>query len=177
MSNTRHLSEDQIIQAVMDGPQAAEEIRRHLEECGQCRHQADQLQNDLGNLASMAAQDIEVPPRPASFAAGTARTPRRKGLWATAIAGGLAAAAALVLALIPALQPSPNPVQIGVELAVVEQVSIDDDIFWQPEEAFSNFEEYVMAADETIMDKEFLDFVAPEIDESTSQNQVGRKPC
>lgn len=177
MSNTWHLTEDQIIQAVVDGPEAAEEIRLHLQECPQCRAQVQALGAELGGLAEMAADNVEVPPRPAPFDLEPAKPSRRRTMWSTMVAGGLAAAAALILALMPTDQPPLSPAQPEIEVAVVEQTTMEEDIFWQPEEAFSNFDEYIMAADETIIDQEFLDFVAPDIDETISQYQAGRKPC
>ena len=177
MSNTLHLTEDQLIQAVVDGPEAAEEIRLHLQGCPECRARVQSLEAELGGLAEMAADTIEVPPRPASFAGEPARPARRRSAWSTVIAASLAAAAALVLALLPTDQPPQAPAQAVMEIAAIEDVTISDDIFWEPEEAFSNFDEYIMAADDTLIDQDFLDFVAPDIDETTSQCQAGRKPC
>ncbi len=177
MSNTTHLTEDQLIQAVVDGPEAAAEIRLHLRGCQECRNKVQALEAELGGLAEMAADTIEVPPRPASFAAEPSRPARSRTMWSTVIAGSLAAAAALVLALLPTDQPPQAPAQAVVEIAALEEVTINDDLFWEPEEAFSNFDEYIMADDDTLSDQDFLDFVAPDLDETTSQCQAGRTPC
>jgi hypothetical protein len=191
MSMQQHLSNDEVIIAVVDPADLSPEKREHLESCRVCRVELDKLDADLVGLGETASHMVEVPPRNFELPGAeqihhelSGEMPRRpetrwQNWWSRqgqlSLAGGLAMAAAVVLALMVSLSPEwkSNP-PLSLLMAQEQELNFILAIPQEPEpllgmladasEPLSPFHRFLVGDDDTEEDNEFMEFLAPEKD-------------
>jgi len=113
--NTNHLTNDQLLWALVDTDDLSSAARGHLSECPRCRSEKTRLEEELGGMRRMAEQTLPSAIRPVKLPIETPRGWRRLSVKWVAAASIAASATALVLILWVAgiLQPrSETPVAV-----------------------------------------------------------------
>jgi hypothetical protein len=177
--NQAHLSEEQIIRAVIDEKELAGEDRQHILECQLCNNKINQFQAELQELGENAR--LSVPPMTKNITLPSAEgTPASyKSRWLPSF--GAAAMAGLVLffyflgmeAMSPRLTPLQNPE------ALLEDEYLMEEIFEMVENPFSDVL-YEITGDNSGFDEEFLQFIVPDVQEDFQSKyliQGGIKQC
>lgn len=94
-----HLSEEQILRALVDESDLSESMREHLSTCPSCRARRERLEEDLGRLGRMAERFAPSPEKrislPEKYPANTARW-----FWSWRTAFGTVVMAALVIVIV-----------------------------------------------------------------------------
>lgn len=181
MKDSTHLSEEMLITAALTPGDLPADEARHLESCPRCQKALGELDSDLAGLGQAARQSVVVPPRRFSLAdeqtPATATTPQKWRRWGSA-AAGLAVAAALIIFIWPTVKEPGQPLEPGVfQMTEMESPAAAEGIYWQPEDAFSDFEQFVMAGEQPALDDDFMDFVAPP-EEGQNLSKLGwRRSC
>ena len=76
-NNKHHLSEKQLIQALVDPADLPETARAHLAACSQCLADRNGFEHELVNLAQKAEQNVPLPQRRIILPAKKVKTPLR----------------------------------------------------------------------------------------------------
>lgn len=95
-----HLSDDQIIQAVVDEDDLPAPFKVHLSTCPRCRAEKARLEGDLAFVGQLARRSAPVLQRPMALTAGRPKALQWAASWPGRMAVGLAVSAGLVLLLI-----------------------------------------------------------------------------
>ena len=86
-----HLSEDELLRALVDVADLATERRLHLERCTDCQKALEDLKARFARFERRVRQMSPAPPKPFRLPQQTASTPwlRMKPVWATALVAAL----------------------------------------------------------------------------------------
>jgi hypothetical protein len=156
MTNSpHHLSDDQILTAVVDVADLAPEADRHLTDCQQCRHRIHQLRAELQTIGHLSRQML---PPPMRRPLPTSQCMQPLGLFPvrrTALVAGMAAilffAALWIRPLIQPPQPPISTAQFSTELYFLDDIINDETL---PD----HYQEIIVASNATFSD-EFLEYV------------------
>ncbi|MGD9188888.1 MAG: hypothetical protein PVI89_11775 [Desulfobacteraceae bacterium] len=161
---TDHLSYDELLKAVVDPQDLAEDHRRHFEHCPQCKHAARRLEQRYTRLGRMARR---MTPEPAQ-AFRVPQTTRPVSRWQSkpALAMGLAGAMILFVTLwwSPRFNPSQQTPQMAAvtpeqELALMQQVDA------LVADALPPALQQLASVTESNTSEDLIDWVLPSIDE------------
>jgi hypothetical protein len=186
MSMTEHLTQDQIIMAAVDAADLEPSQRGHLDSCPHCLAELERLAGDLMDLGNSAREAVAVPPRSFKLprpepvhAVFEPESGSWLGRWWNRqgplnLAGGLAMAAVLFLAVMiglrsgglpPAQSPVAHPDEVNLITAMAPMAPDQDALGYLLTEAtvpLSPFHRFVIGGDDTVLDNEFMEFLAPE---------------
>ena len=168
-----HLTEKEIIQAVIDETDLTESTREHLYKCHICRNEKEGLGNQLSRLGNTAERLSPLPrksfklPRKDVF-----KIPRVwRWQWQNLLAAGMAAA--MIFAVILWKTPFPIPHKDREEERVSEFVQ-DEQLMADISSLVENPlpEIYLDLSGESISDvsEEFINFVIPDVDNLVRHN-------
>jgi hypothetical protein len=156
-----HLSEDQIVCALIDQAQLPAAEKAHLARCSQCGSRIDRLAQDLERLGKMAEQYTPLPKRSIQLPVKEPRRTLRR--WRV----GLAAAAAAVLCLVIwwEIPQDKQPV-------VANQTELDSEINGElmssvqalSENALPDVYMDIVGDSDLDLTDEFIDYVVPDSD-------------
>ena len=92
-----HLSEDELLQALVDAADLATERRLHLERCVNCQKALEDLEERFSRFERRVRQMAPAPPKPFRLPQQAASTPwlRMKPVWATVLVAALVLAVAV----------------------------------------------------------------------------------
>jgi hypothetical protein len=166
-----HLVEDQIIQAVVDEGELSVFDRRHLNNCHHCRAQKMQLEQNLARLGQAARQYAPLPRKRLNLKAPLeSHSVRRSWNWKTALGTALATAA-LIIFMLWANQGSETFVASNGETLTASGTRTSDSLMTEVGILSENAlpPEYLDIAAETepMMHEEFIDFIAPLIEDDS----------
>ena len=171
MSSNRmpHLSEDQMLQAVVHENALPLPIQEHLCTCADCRAKKERLARDLAQLGRLAKHYAPLPTRPVSL-------PEKKfrfhigGLWHRGAYAGpaaaIVAAALMMVVLWWTVLPKTAPEELGDMLAgeTFEDEQFMAEIGMLSENALPTEYLEISGESDQAFDEAFMDFVFPSIE-------------
>jgi hypothetical protein len=174
-----HLSEDQIIRAVVDESELSLPVRQHLGHCNQCRAQKARLEQNLVRLGQLAGQFVPVPHQRLSLQASeTLPSLRWSWNWKTALGTALATAALFVFVWW-ASQGEEIFETYGTENVIVQDLTTSESLMTEVSILSENAlpQEYMDIAAETgsEINEEFINFMAPLIEDDSLTFISGKK--
>ncbi len=153
-----HLTEEQIITAVVDEEGLKEEQRRHLQTCPLCREERAALTSGLERLGQLAAHFTPAPQRRPAIPNREPRPLRFRGV---AFATGFAAALLVALIWGPAfLSDSPRQMVAEFSEETAMTLFLVEDIL--EESALPDDYSDLVAVSEGYFDDEFMEFLVPD---------------
>jgi hypothetical protein len=156
-----HLSEDQIVCALIDQVQLPAAEKAHLERCSQCGSRIDQLAQDLERLGKMAEQYAPLPKRPIQLPVKETREPLRR--WMVGLAA--AAAAALCLVIWWEIPQDKQPVVANqTELDSEKNGELMSTVQALTENALPDVYMDIIGDSDLDLTDEFIDYVVPDLD-------------
>ncbi len=161
MTEEKHLTETEILQAVAGAEDVPENIRGHLNICSACTREVEQLRDDLNSVGQLSRDLAPVPSRPPRL---PLRGEKRPSHWSrqSSFAAGLAAAMVLILVLW--ITPMRIPFESGKPPSI-PKVWEDDllmrEIRTLEENPLSPFHQFVIGGASLTLGDEFMEFVSP----------------
>jgi hypothetical protein len=179
---TSHLSEDEIVMAMVDPEDLAPSRQSHLHQCHHCEAARRRLERGLARFGERVEQWTPSPPGSASL---SDRPTRIHGTgWNWAWKGITAAAAAALVIMVVNLWPQPSTVGThypsGVaEKGVVETERLVGQVNALVENALPAAYMALTGGKRSLLDDEFMDFIVPPVAEEVSHfdQRRGHKPC
>ncbi len=167
--HTDHLIYDELLKAVVDPHDLAQDRRHHFEQCPQCKHAAQRLEQRYTRLGSMARR---MAPEPTSAFRVPQKT-RPVSRWQSrpALAMGLAGAVILLITVwwLPRFNPLKQPPQMAAlnpeqELVLMQQV---DALL---EDALPPELQQLASITESNTSEDLIEWVLPSIDEEETMD-------
>jgi hypothetical protein len=174
-----HLNEDQIIRAVVDEGELSLSDRQHLDNCQQCRAQKAYLDQNLALLGQAARQFAPLPRKRVNLKAPeTHHKIRWSWNWKTAL-GTTLATAALFIFMWWASQGREMFEPSGRENVIANDVKASESLMTEVSILSENAlpQEYmdIAAEAEPVINEEFINFIAPLIDNDSLTFIPGKK--
>jgi len=168
-----HLTEKEIIQAVVDETDLVESLREHLSMCQICRNEKERLENQLvclgrtaERLAPLSGERFKLPSKEISKSPGIWRWQ-----WQSLLAAGVAAA--MIIAVILFKTPFPTSLENSNTKWTNEFVK-DEQLMAEVSSLVENSlpKIYLDLSGESISDvsEEFINFVIPDVDNLVRHN-------
>ncbi len=176
-NNNFHISEDQLIIAVVDQDDLPAAVQSHLSECPECLEKKRQLEQELETLGHMAREFAPLPQAKASHIMSRIRAAiqeKNKGFWSWQ---PVLAASFVVLFLIVGMWMTSPPVKNGSEQITARLINeMEEDQYFilevkaLEENALPEFYPYISGETYHYYDDEFINYVVPV--EETQNNSV-----
>lgn len=164
----RHLTDDDILRIVAEGPTAQSAAAHHAAECPPCRARLADLTGDLGRLRRAADASLPPAPRTIRLPAAVERSPAGRG-WRLGwrLAGGLALVLVVALITLRTIAP-PVPERLeGPSPTAFREDPVMQEIRQLAENAFPEVYQELTADLERADDDGFMDFVIPPLDDNS----------
>lgn len=179
---TPHLSEDEIVVAVVDPADLAPSRQRHLHQCQQCEAARRHLETGFARFGERVDQFTPSPLGPASLPDRPKRGRRIDWNWAWK--GITAAAAAAMVILVVNMwpqQPSTGPLHLSrvAEKGPVETERLAGQVNALVENALPESYVVITGGNGSLLDDAFMDFIVPPVTEEVSHFDLrrGQVPC
>jgi hypothetical protein len=174
-----HLNEDQIIRAVVDESELSESVRQHLGNCNQCRAQKARLEQNLVYLGQAAGQFAPLPCKRLKLKASeTSHSIRWSWNWKAAL-GTTLATAALFIFMWWASQGREMFETSGREKVIADDVKASESLMTEVSILSENAlpQEYmdIAAETESVINEEFINFIAPLMEDDSLTFIPGKK--
>jgi hypothetical protein len=174
-----HLDEDQIIRAVVDESELSLSLRTHLDHCDQCSARKTNLEKDLARLRKAAEQFVPLPRGGLNLKEMEKPDPMRwLWTWRTILGAALAAAALVMIIWWPSQQQGRFESPGGANLIVNDinkSESLMTEISILSENALPQVYLDIAVETETDSAEEFIDFIAPLIENDSLTFVQGKK--
>jgi hypothetical protein len=167
-SINRHLTEDEILMALVDETDLAPELRKHFLTCSRCKGEKIKIEQQLCDLSQMAEQMAPVPTRSIGLPENRDRTYFRSRWRLRPV---LAAAAAMILVMILVWPQAKIYIRTHIEKDVTtHDVQQDNQLIAQVDvlvkDALPRKYQNILGADETEFDQDFIRFIVPPIEDN-----------
>lgn len=174
-----HLSEDQIIRAVVDESELSVSDRQHLGHCNLCRAQKTHLEQNLARLGQAASQFVPLPRKRLNLKASeTSHSIQWSWNWKTALGTALAAAV-LFIFMWWASQGEEMFENSGRENLIANDDMASESLMTEVDILSENAlpQEYmdIAAETESEFNEEFINFIAPLIEDDSLTFISGKK--
>jgi hypothetical protein len=174
-----HLTEEQLIMAVVDEQELTGEHRLHLAECQLCNAKVEQFREELQLFGENSRSTVPPMTRTITLPDEEPASATSSSSWLPSF--GAAVMAGLVLFFyflgMETMSPTIPAFQSAEDLLAEEYLM--DEIFQMVENPLSD-ELYQLTGDNTGFDEEFMEFVVPEVQEDYQSQHViqgGIKQC
>ena len=161
-----HLDEDHIIRAMVDAGDLPLPVRRHLDQCSQCRYQFEQLQEDLANLNRVAKQLTPLPSSRLKIDQKQ-KSASHRWLWGWRIALGASLAATAIIFIFWSKTPEITFETPGGTNLVAQYESESEKLMTQvielSENALPQVYLDIVSESDSGLDEDFISFVVPSI--------------
>lgn len=155
----RHLGEDHILQAVIDGTDLSALEQQHLAECSRCKAETERLENELAHLGKMAERFTPGPLKRIRVVDENVRSPFSiRGFTFSAAA----VAAVIIVVWATFLIRSQQPARIGnlaQDMVEAERLMTEIDVL--VENALPRIYLDIVGETDLNLDEDFLDFLIP----------------
>ncbi len=165
-----HLSEDQILRALVDESDLSESMREHLSTCPSCRARRERLEEDLGCLGRMAERFAPSPEKrislPEKYPASTARW-----FWNWRTAFGTVVMATLVIVIVWSSVLFRTIPETGTIISIEEPWATDGlmaEVSVLSENVLPPVYLDLTGDSDTGFDEEFIEFVVPTVENISS---------
>ena len=174
-----HLNEEQIIRAVVDESELSVSVRQHLGNCNQCRVRKAHLEQNLARLGQAARQFAPLPRKRLNLKTSeTSHSIRWSWNWKTAL-GTTLATAALFIFMWWASQGRELFETSGRENVIANDVKASESLMTEVSILSENAlpQEYmdIAAETESLINEEFINFIAPLIEDDSLTFIPGKK--
>lgn len=181
MSNSQnhHLIEDQIIRSVVDEGELSDSDRRHLSNCSQCGAQKARLEQNLILLGQAARQFVPLPRKRLNLKVSEkSHAIRWPWNWRTALGTTLATAAVFIFIWWASqgreiFEDSNGERMITNDIQASESLMLEVSIL--SENALPQEYMDIAAETEPLIDEEFINFIAPVIEDDSLTFISGKK--
>ena len=166
----QHLTYDELIRHLIDGPDPASSRQSHLESCHQCRREAEHLARRYQRLGQMARDLAPKPAHTFRLPEGGRTTHRR---WQFRSALAMAVAAALILAFTlmrPSLFQHPKSVPKTATNKVVDDNHLMAQVDDLVADAMPKPYQKLVAVSEPVLTQDLIDWIVPSIDENNDKD-------
>jgi hypothetical protein len=171
--NVFHLSEDDILQAVIDEADLSVLQRQHLVECSRCRSSKERTENELMHLGQLAERFTPEPLRRVTLAKDKIRAPF---LIRGFVLGAAAAALIIIVVWAAFLTQSPPPGNVGnLAQNMVEAERLMTEIDGLVENALPPGYLDIVGETRSSQDQDFMDFLIPDNGSTPRISAVGKK--
>lgn len=166
---TDHLSYDELLKAVIDPQDLAEDLQRHFEDCSQCKHATRRLEQRYTRLGRMARC---MTPDPAQAFRVPQKT-RPVSRWQSRPALAMGLAGALLLFVTLWWSPRFNPLQQTTQIATVtpeQELELMQQVDALVEDALPPALRQLASVTESNTSEDLIEWVLPSIDEEAEPN-------
>ncbi len=154
-----HLGEKDILKAVIDETDLSQSLKQHLNECADCRLQAERLQQELSRFGQLAKRYAPEPRKGVSIDTDRVKVPFLS--WKFAF-GAAAVAATVIVVWATVLIQSRQPGSVGnLAKNMVEAERLMTEINDLVENALPTVYLEIVGETELNPDEEFLEFLIP----------------
>ncbi len=179
---TPHLSENEIVVAVVDPADLAPSRQSHLHQCHQCEAALRQLERGFARFGERVDQWTPSPLGPASLPDRPKRGRRIDWNWAwKGIAAGAAAALLVMVVNMWPQQPAIGPLQTArvAEKGLGETERLASQVNALVENALPASYAVFTGDNGSLLDDHFIDFIVPPVTEKVSyfDQRRGHEPC
>ncbi len=169
MKKNGHLSEDQLIWAVVDEAELPAPVRDHLSTCSMCRTREKRLVGDLSRLGQAAERLAPVPGRKVELPQPEPEASHRwLWNWRIALGAGVVTALMVIGIWFALLLTAPEKGVPRLAREVREDERLMAEVRVLEEYALSPLHLEITGTSYWVLDEEFMDFVVPSLEDITS---------
>jgi len=178
----KHLTEDELLRAVVEEAGLPASLQEHLKACRLCHGEKARLEQGLTELGHMAQRFTPSPSRRVELVPARESTPRSGSWfwnWRSSLVAATAAAAMVVVIVYGSMSMKTTR---EARLATLTQELWEDDLLMTEirelsENALPLFCSDISGESYTGLDEEFVDFVVPSTEEDIVSRKGGGTPC
>lgn len=175
--NTQHLSEDQLIRAVVDAADLPDAVQNHLAGCRECLDGKVSFELELKQLGQKAERLAPTPQRRIMLPTAPGKNPLRNLFEWPRMAAAAATVAAVFLLVwgTHTVRNSADPGTENMTAAMLEAKQLMTEVNTLVDNALPPFYLEISAEKNAAYDDEFFQFLIPAIEENTLTSDQGKK--